>query len=345
MCAYLLKGGACASIYDQGCFAVYVNVGFASVFCILQFYQVSIFRKQHSECWSDLKKEHQHKRDKKRKEIEEKREKKKRADTLNRTMPDAAHIHSAHTEHDMYDKRGHGRSHSQKMKTDQKRKADVAMPKPVKYKANRGEVQHDGSQRQVRNGQAARDIGAMFSSSGRTSPSSSHTYHSGPSTVSRRGMNGTSQRIVVDEIRPPRVLVNSASFLESEHGSILSRPGGSSAPSIQRHATGAGSHKSRRRRHEHPVENVSPLSSVVESSHLTQHPRPTRSPSPLSMSSYAGRGIPDITITPCGSDRSSIIPQTDYDGHRADRSDRESLTSQNFFHPAFWGDRHGPRAG
>lgn len=215
------------------------------------------------------------------------------------------------------------------------------MPKPIKHKKSRGNVQYDGSQQhQARNGQAAREVGTMFLSSGRNSPSSTRTYHSGPSTVSHRRVNGTSQRRRVEEVRPPKpvVLVNSAPLPRSQHGTVLSRPGGSSAPSIQRHATVASSHRSRSRRHGHPVEEVSPLSSVVELNHLNPHP--PRSPSPLS--SYGGRGIPDITITPCGSNRSSVISQANHHGYPAHQSDRESFTSQNTFHTAFWDGPYGP---
>lgn len=313
MCAYLLKNGACASIYDQGCFAVYVNVGFASAFCVLQLYQGYMFLTEHSECWSDLKKEHRSKREKKREEIAKRRKEKKRDDILNHTMPEAVHIRRAHTKHSKYDKRGRGRSHSRKVKPDQNREADLAIPKPVKHKASRGKMRHDGSRHhQARNGQAAREIGAMFSSSGRASPSSTYTDLSGPSAVSRRRMNGTSQRsqVPVENIRPPRVLLNSASFLRSEHGSILSRPGASSEPSIQRHATGASSHRSRRRRHEHPVEDVSPLSSVVELSHLTPHEHALLEPS---ICSSDHPPLPVIKVTPCDPGRNSIASQSSND--------------------------------
>lgn len=289
-------------------------------------------------CRSSLKKAHQEKKHFKKK-------KKEWDNTLDRTMPEEAYIHSARTKYNEHDKRRPGRNHSREVIPDQKHRDDVTMPKPVKHKTSRGKMSHGGSRHRQANAQAAQEIGRMFSSSRRDSLSPTRSYLSGPSTMSHRGMDGTSQSFRLENLGPPGVLVNSASFLESEHGSIFSPPGGSSAPSIQRHATGASSHRSRRRRNEHPVEDVSPLSSVVELSHLTPHPRAARSPSPLSQRSYGGRAIPDIALTPCGSNLSSIISQTNHRSHPVYQSDRESLTSQNTFYTAFWGDGHRPTAG
>lgn len=299
----MISGTACASARDQGCFAVYVNVGFASVFWLLQVYQDYMFFKKYRRCWPKLRDSHRRKKNQNNQKREEEK-RRKREKTLDRTMPNA------------YDKRNDGRSPSRTRGWDQKRKAGVAIPKPVKQKTSHGNLPYDDSrQYQSRNAQEPRETRTIFASSGR-SQHSDNTSFSQPSTVSRRRMNDISQKIWEDKHRTPRegqarnarVLVDPASLPRSQHGSI------------QRQTTGASSHRSRRRRHEIKAEEVSPLSSAVELDHLDPAPR---TPSPLTLRSYEVRAIPDITLTPCGSNHSSTSRLNHYDGPER-QSDSES---------------------
>lgn len=223
-----------------------------------------------------------------------------------------------------YDKRNYGRSHSRTRESDQERKADVAIPKPVKQKTSHGNMRYDDSRLVLsRNAQEPREIGTMLASSGR-SQRSNHTDFSQPSTASRRRMNGMSQRTREDRNRTPRkgevgntrvLLVDSATLPRSQQGSI------------QRQTTGAISHGSRRRRHENIAEEVSPLSSPVELDHLAPAPR---TPSPLTLRSYEDRTIPGITVTPCGSNHSSMIPHANHYDGPAHQSDSESFVSHSY---------------
>lgn len=106
----------CSSVEDQGCFAVYVNVGFATALGVLQVYQGCIFWKEHKRCWPSLKhKRRRRKREKERKKDYErwKKERKRQQEEsdidcdLNKPKP--AHYHRRHNRRrdngDKYDRR------------------------------------------------------------------------------------------------------------------------------------------------------------------------------------------------------------------------------------------------
>lgn len=302
-----------------------------------------------------------------KKDQEAKRPQKRRVKTHYPKKPRPAHTQNLHEESDkeveVYDTRDRSRSQSQKHKSDRKRKAKVELPKPVKQKTTRGRRRHrrTSPQPQARNRKQKREAESGYSSSGRDSPYSVRAYstrHSpepsrrmdhvqtteelrnevmfGPNWLPPRDMTYDEQkewwenyRAYRDgELRHERVLVNPDVLPRSQHGSVVSRPGASRAPSTQRTATTASSHRSRRRPRVQNVDEISPMSSAIELSDLISDERARRSPSPLSIGSPV---IPRLKVTPPtdGPERSASLAQTTRHDYPAHRNDEESLLSQN----------------
>ncbi|KAI7775213.1 hypothetical protein LA080_007164 [Diaporthe eres] len=129
--AYLIGSAPCSSIQDQGCFAVYVDVGFVCAFGVLQLYHVARFWVEYCHCGSILKKAHQEKKDFERQQREAEKRQMEWDDTLDRRVPEEAYIHNAHTTYNERDKRGHGRNHSRKTRPDKQREAaQTRQPEP-----------------------------------------------------------------------------------------------------------------------------------------------------------------------------------------------------------------------
>lgn len=273
-----------------------------------------MFGTEHNKYWGDLKKEYQDKRDQKRWEKKRKRQRKNWEITLDRKMPGAS--------------RDSGRRHARDIRPDQKRRAKVAVPKPVKHKTSDRHMRYDGSlQLQAENTNSARGTGSLFTSSERNSPDS--TYISQPNPPNRGDLRHATAQ--VDPTPLPR----------SCQGSILSRPVGSSGPSIRRNASGASSHWSSPRLHECPPDGVSPLNSP-DPTRLSPHS--SRSVSPLSLISSGHRTIPGIKITFCGPNHNSTVSQSSDHSHQS-QNDRASLTSKSTYYTAPSADLHRPRAG
>lgn len=219
----------------------------------------------------------------------------------------------------------------------------------------------DTSRRRERNGQSEQGTVPRSSARHRRGPDLAHP--SAHDKQHHRSANKTSHRRQMPrEMTGTTIVATTTSHPEhsknlghprSQHRNHPSRQGGSSAPSIQRTTTVASSNRGRRHHHEPQVDDMSPLSSDVDTRRLSPYsiprrsespPRRTGSVSPLSVRPDRDQRVPEITVTPCGSNRSSIISESTGYFSEAHQGDNESLASNNSFHTAPCADVHGPAA-
>lgn len=374
MFAYLWKNAPCYPITNQWCYLIAVADGFTLLLGGLQCYQLLMLSRSYTDIMRPLKAEHKRKAKQKREEkrwqkMRQKKEMPKKERQRQEpqylpaiSKPEAAHIpqsydmemasmDSWHHQHQQPVTQ-HERNYNWVPETCQSRTAS-RQPRSGKKRSKTRET----SRRKERNGQSEQGNVPRSSARHRPRPDLTHPsaldkqYHQSASKTRHR-------RQIPRDMTGTTIVATTTSYPEhsenighpgSQHRNQPSRPGGSSAASIQRTATGASSNWRWRHHHEPHVEDVSPLSSVVDLRRLSPYsiPRrseslPRRSVSPLSVRPDRDQRVPEITVTPCGSNRSSIISQSSGYYYEAHQSDSESTTSNTTFHTAPCADVHRP---
>lgn len=330
-----MKGSPCYPISTQWCYLIAVTDGFALAFGALQIYHLRVIWLSYGTIMPPLKTEHRRKakerRDQKMQEkrsqmenlYQEERQRQAYQYSAPLSKPEEAHLPQqcevATVRIEDRD-RQHPKPESQRYATNQSWRSEPGASTATRHQTS--------SRRKRRKNEHAPPLQRWNEQSAQQSvPLGSARHLPGPTFTYPSASNLQYQRSPGKTSREKQVSNDPASPPRSRNRSPSSRPGAFLTPSIQRAATGASSHRSRRHPQEHLLPEVSPLSSYEDLSRLTPRERALREPS---LCSTDLPPIPVITVTPCGSHRNSMALQPDDDLLRTDRRGNTSEPGGNF---------------
>lgn len=333
--AYLLKGSPCYPISTQWCYLIAVTDGFALVLGALQIYHLREIWLSYRTVMPPLKQEHERKAKERRdQKMQEKWSQEQRVNQEERqrqaheyspplSKPERAHLPQEYEfatvrieERD----RQHPEPESQRYATNQSWRSETGASTSTSHQTSSRRKRRKNDYApppQRRNEQSAHQRVPLDSARPLPEPTFTHSSASNLQYKRSPGKTSRGKQISYDPAPPPR----------SRKKIPSSNPGAFLTPSIQRTATGASSHRSRRHPQEHSLPEVSPLSSHEDLSRLTPRERASREPS---LCSTDRPPIPLITVTPCGSHRNSMASQPDDDLLRTDRRRKPSEPGASF---------------